>query len=357
MPRRVSERTPRSLSWPLARASPIRAPGDLAAPRLAAQLPGELAELRDPGRPDGLALRERPAARVHRQHPAERGEAAVDERGPLAVRRELERLVCRQLARRRGVVDLRAVDALGSDPGRLVGDASGAARGRERVGPVFAHERRGEHARGARAAAPAALGRGQDNGRRALRRGRDHRAAERPGEQLAVEHLARLDGRRHERPWVRGAVGAVLCHDARELLLGRAGRAHVVAGRGRERIDPAPPPVVAARVRELATHAQHQVVHAACHREPAQVEGGRAGHADRWQRAPGADAEEMRVARAGLTVAARQRERGHLAERDPGVGQRGRDRLAGELVAASASAREGGGTDPEDMHPAHSGRH
>src|SRR3954468_10320109 len=71
----------------LQREADVRA-GDLAAPRLPAQLPGQLAQLRHRGGGPRIALRQRAAAGVDGQHTAKRREAAVDEVGTATLRRE-----------------------------------------------------------------------------------------------------------------------------------------------------------------------------------------------------------------------------------------------------------------------------
>ena len=66
---------------------------DLAPPRLAAQLPGQLGTLREPGRADRMALRDQPPARVHDPASAVGGRAGVDQLAALAGRAEVETFV------------------------------------------------------------------------------------------------------------------------------------------------------------------------------------------------------------------------------------------------------------------------
>ena len=77
---------------------------DLPAARLAAQVPEDLADVRDARRAQRVALREQPAARVHRNAPADVRVAVIDQLARLALAAEAQVLVVEQLRRREAVV-------------------------------------------------------------------------------------------------------------------------------------------------------------------------------------------------------------------------------------------------------------
>ena len=89
---------------------------DLARVGLAAQLPGELAALRQPRRAQRVALGDQPAGRVDdRTVAAVGGRLAVDELVAVALLGEPERLVGDQLVGAEAVVQLDDLDIVGAD--------------------------------------------------------------------------------------------------------------------------------------------------------------------------------------------------------------------------------------------------
>src|SRR5690348_5326149 len=100
---------------------------DLALPRRTAQLPRELAQLRDRLRRDRLAEAGEPAAGIHRDATAERGVALAQELLGLARPADPDVLVPVELERGGEVVHLREAEVVGPDAGLLVG------RGGDRV--------------------------------------------------------------------------------------------------------------------------------------------------------------------------------------------------------------------------------
>ena len=102
-------------------------PLDLAALGLAPELPGDLADLGDRLGRHGLAEAGEPAARVHRDAPADRRVAVVQQLLGLARLAEPDVLVPVELERGGEVVDLGEAQLVGTDAGLLVGG------GRDRV--------------------------------------------------------------------------------------------------------------------------------------------------------------------------------------------------------------------------------
>src|SRR5581483_6489335 len=95
---------------------------DLTCTRGAAQLPNQLDNLADTGRAERFALRQQPAAGVHRASATERDHPVSEQLRLLARRAQPELLVGEQLTSRVGVLALDDVDVTGADAGRRVGD-------------------------------------------------------------------------------------------------------------------------------------------------------------------------------------------------------------------------------------------
>ena len=93
---------------------------DLAGAGVAAELVHELDDLAERRRAERLALRQQPAARVHRSRAAERDVAVGEEARLLARRAQAELLVGEQLAGGVGVLALDDVEVVGPDAGFLV---------------------------------------------------------------------------------------------------------------------------------------------------------------------------------------------------------------------------------------------
>ena len=168
-----------------------------------------------PDAPIASPWESRAAARVDRQHAAQRGERALHQLGSLPLRRELQRLVRGHLAGRGAVVDLGEIHLLGAQARALVGEQR---RPRDRVaGVAVAEQHRRPHPRRVAAEPPPHGTRREHHRGGAVGVRGDHQAPQRPLEQLAAHHVA---GVRPATPAARGGCRRRACGSSRRRARG-----------------------------------------------------------------------------------------------------------------------------------------
>src|SRR5207247_217377 len=360
----------------------------LAAAGLAAQLRHALVDHAYAARPDRVAERLEPAARIHRDVALERRAALLDQLPALALLAEAQVLDVRYLGPGEAVVHLGEVEVPRRDPGRRGRRARGGLRGAEaevveggievgtagRDGEARALD---QHRRLLEALGQ--VGAADDRRGRPVGRGAAVEQTERPGDDRRLQHLllGHLDAQ--VRLFVARPVAMVLDRDLGERLAPEAEGVHVAVGGEREetgrgvaareqRMPQARDAAPAAVLQLLGAEHEDDVVRAGGDREAAVAEGVRPRRAvvldardgavvqaqrvgERDRRLPPAGAGEIRAQVGGLD----------LVRLDARVGVGLEGGVADELLEAPLVAiAELRATDPDDrdlvLHHVSAGR-